>query len=54
MIDFVVSFKHRQLLIDSGVLCPGHNLDFNVIFQKLWVDRCGYATIHVIFKGMAS
>ena len=32
MIDFVVSFKHHvtgQLLIDSGVPCPGHNLDFS-------------------------
>ena len=34
MIDFVVSFKHhvtgmQLLLIDSGVPCPGHNLDFS-------------------------
>ena len=32
MIDFVVSLprdRHGQLLIDSGVPCPGHNLDFS-------------------------
>ena len=22
---------------------------FHVIFQKLWVDRCGYATIRVVY-----
>ena len=27
MIDFVVPFKHH--VIDSGVPCPGHNLDFS-------------------------
>ena len=36
MIDFVVSFKHHMtgeawpaLIMDTGALCPGDNLDFS-------------------------